>query len=110
MLQIEFNDSHYRRDRKPMPSIGNLRARVGRNAKVLCNMKANIGSDAKGSVNEVRMDVIRRKKFAGFTRRDSFHDFGTRTSRDFIVIFFLTSFFINSIHQLVAVEDRCTFP
>jgi len=24
-----------------------------------------------------------------------------------IVIFFLTSFFINSIHQLVAVDDRC---
>jgi hypothetical protein len=24
-----------------------------------------------------------------------------------IIIFFLTSFFINSIHQLVAVEDRC---
>jgi hypothetical protein len=26
-----------------------------------------------------------------------------------MLIFFLTSFFNNSIHQLVAVEDRCTF-
>jgi hypothetical protein len=25
------------------------------------------------------------------------------------LIFFLTSLFIDSIHQLVAVEDRCTF-
>ncbi len=38
-----------------------------------------------------------------------FHDFRTRTSHNFIVIFFLTSFFINSIHQLVAVEDHCKF-
>ena len=26
-----------------------------------------------------------------------------------MLIFFLTSFFINSIHQLVAVKDHCTF-
>jgi hypothetical protein len=26
-----------------------------------------------------------------------------------MIIFFLTSFFINSIHQLVAVKHRCTF-
>ncbi len=26
-----------------------------------------------------------------------------------IIIFFLTSFFNNSIHQLVAVKDHCTF-
>jgi hypothetical protein len=36
-------------------------------------------------------------------------DFGTALSRAVIVIFFLTSLFIDSIHQLVAVEDRCTF-
>ena len=38
-----------------------------------------------------------------------FHDFRTPSSYDLIVIFFLTSFFINSIHQLVAVEDHCKF-
>jgi len=36
-------------------------------------------------------------------------DFGTATSNDFIIIFFLTSFFNDSIHQLVAANDRCTF-
>jgi hypothetical protein len=40
-----------------------------------------------------------------FSRRD----FGATTLQQSIIIFFLTSFFINSIHQLVAVEDRCTF-
>ena len=34
-------------------------------------------------------------------------DFGVSNLRSLIVIFFLTSFFINSIHQLVAVEDHC---
>jgi hypothetical protein len=36
-------------------------------------------------------------------------DFGIATLQRELIIFFLTSFFINSIHQLVAVEDRCTF-
>ena len=49
------------------------------------------------------------KKIGSTAREIEFHDFGTGTSRNFIVIFFLTSFFINSIHQLVAVEDRCKF-
>src|SRR5208337_3767373 len=40
-----------------------------------------------------------------FSRRN----FGTTTSNDFIFIFFLTSFFNDSIHQLVAAKDRCTF-
>jgi hypothetical protein len=40
-----------------------------------------------------------------FTR----NDFGTAPSRSLIVIFFLTSLFNDSIHQLVAVKDRCTF-
>jgi hypothetical protein len=49
------------------------------------------------------------KKFARNACEIGFHDFRTTTSRNFHVIFFLTSFFINSIHQLVAVEDRCKF-
>jgi hypothetical protein len=35
------------------------------------------------------------------------HDFGTTTSHARNVIFFLTSFFNNSIHQLVATNERC---
>ena len=34
-------------------------------------------------------------------------DFGTATCDVAIIIFFLTSFFINSIHQLVAIKHRC---
>jgi len=66
------------------------------------------------------MRLLRRAKIEcifNFTRTNRFHfplkvarrDFGTATSNDFIVIFFLTSFFNDSIHQLVAAKDRCTF-
>jgi hypothetical protein len=54
-------------------------------------------------------DALPRKKFARIACQIGFHDFRTTTSRNFIIIFSLTSFFINSIHQLVAVEDRCKF-
>jgi hypothetical protein len=39
----------------------------------------------------------------------SWSDFGTAGSCSCIIIFFLTSFFINSIHQLVATKQRCRF-
>jgi hypothetical protein len=54
-------------------------------------------------------DAIRGKKFAALACGIQSRDFRTTTSRNFIVIFFLTSLFINSIHQLVAVEDHCKF-
>jgi hypothetical protein len=53
--------------------------------------------------------ALRRKFLLTFALRFRSRDFRTSTSRNFFVIFFLTSFFINSIHQLVAVEDHCTF-
>jgi hypothetical protein len=36
-------------------------------------------------------------------------DFGTAGWCHRVIIFFLTSFFINSIHQLVATKQRCRF-
>ncbi len=36
-------------------------------------------------------------------------DFGTAGWCHRVIIFFLTSFFINSIHQLVATKERCRF-
>jgi hypothetical protein len=37
------------------------------------------------------------------------HDFGTATSHDCIIIFLLTSFFNNSMFQVVATKERCEF-
>jgi hypothetical protein len=54
-------------------------------------------------------DASCRKKFAALAFEIDFYDFRTPTSRSLFVIFFLTSFFFNSIHQLVAVEDHCKF-
>jgi hypothetical protein len=55
-----------------------------------------------------RMRVVEKSLLPSRAEID-FDDFRTPTSRNLIVIFFLTSFFINSIHQLVAVEDHCKF-
>jgi hypothetical protein len=52
----------------------------------------------------------RSKRFSlTFAREVLSRDFGTTTSRDCIVIFLLTSFFINSMFQLVAAKHRCKF-
>jgi hypothetical protein len=50
-----------------------------------------------------------RKFSLTFVREFLSRDFGTTTSRDLNLIFLLTSFFINSMFQLVATKQRCEF-
>jgi hypothetical protein len=78
------------------------------------------GRGAEGRVSKFKMDgsssenssgngCIHERKRLTFSWKILSRDFGTTTSRNFTFIFFLTSFFIDSIHQLVAVEDHCKF-
>jgi hypothetical protein len=56
----------------------------------------------------VRLDFVQRFPLTlacEFLSRD----FGTTTSRNLNVIFLLTSFFIDSMFQLVATKQRCEF-
>jgi hypothetical protein len=55
-----------------------------------------------------RLDLVEKFPLT-FARELLSRDFGTATSRDSIVIFLLTSFFINSMFQLVATKQRCEF-
>jgi hypothetical protein len=49
----------------------------------------------------------RRTRIENFGLRSSLRDFGTTTDCGSDFIFLLTSFFNDSIHQLVATKDRC---
>src|SRR6267143_3632019 len=51
----------------------------------------------------------RRTRIDNFGFRSSLRDFGTATDRGSDFIFLLTSFFNDSIHQLVATKDGCKF-
>jgi len=113
VLQIEISDSYYRCDGEEMPgSIDRLSGEeLGHNCAVLvAHCKAvEFSLRSQKSITPHKRDAFLGKKFPATTSGIGLHDFRTATSTHFVVIFFLTSIFINSIHQLVAVEDHCKF-
>jgi hypothetical protein len=67
-----------------------------------------IGAD--GCADAVMKTIKRSKQMRSreiFRLRSSLSDFGTTTEYASDIIFLLTSFFNDSIHQLVATKDRC---
>jgi hypothetical protein len=101
MLQGENAERELRRER-----VSALQADMDFAGYALLQSSLRCGFKLKSDARALR---FAEKKFATRTRGIRSRDFRTATSRNSIIIFFLTSFFINSIHQLVAVEDRCKF-